>query len=85
LSSKIGKRAEELLAKLRKYGVFVVEVGELESWLRSFGVHATKSRGVREVFKLFEQKETEPTNHGVWAFMDSVASWLTKHDMGVPR
>jgi energy-coupling factor transporter ATP-binding protein EcfA2 len=93
LNSSQKRKAKSLFKELAKYGVFVVDVGELESWLPSLDL--TKSRGkggwiVKAFEKLGSSPDTEayvtPGKTDVWAFMDKIAAWINDPNrLGLPQ
>jgi hypothetical protein len=72
-------------SELNKYGIFLVEVGELEGWLGKFEVLRGPSWIVRAFEKLGESEESKgyisPENDDVWEFLDRIASW-TRNRLG---
>ncbi len=74
--------AQNLRGQLREYGLFIVEKGELESWLPELEVSSRKSNWLIEVFqKMGEDPSSEfyvrPRSDGVWAFLKQVNLWLS--------
>ena len=74
--------AQNLCERLREYGLFIVEKGELESWLPELGASKHGPAWLLEVFqKMGEDPESEsyvrPGSDGVWAFLARVKSWLS--------
>jgi hypothetical protein len=82
LKKETRQKAEEAIADLREYGVFVVPVGELESWLPVLGIETKKkSVWVRRAFEEMGATEDasnymKPSNDDVWAFIDETAKWI---------
>ena len=74
--------ARAFLERLAVYGVFVVDVGELESWLTSLDLpRGNKPRWIVEAFrKLGANPKAEtyitPGSGDVWGFIDRVAAWI---------
>ena len=82
--------AQNLCGQLREYGLFIVEKGELESWLPELEVSSRKSNWLIEVFqKMGEDPGSEPYvrpgSDGVWAFLKQVKLWLSDSERkGIP-
>jgi hypothetical protein len=73
--------AENLLRQLAEYGVFVVPVGELESWLKTLGASGHGPNWLIEVFeRMGEDPEApgyvKPGQGDVWEFMRGLKGWL---------
>lgn len=74
--------ARAFLDRLGAYGVFVVDVGELESWLSSMDLpRGSKAKWIVDAFrKLGSNPSSEtyvtPGGGDVWAFVDRVAAWI---------
>jgi hypothetical protein len=79
-----------LLRQLAEYGLFVVEGGELESWLKSLGVSGHGPHWLINIFeKMGEDPDAtdyvKPTENDVWKFLGDVKSWLTDPlRLGIP-
>jgi hypothetical protein len=73
--------AQNLLAQLAEYGVFVVPVGELESWMKQLGVGG---HGPSWLIGIFERMGEDPasanyihpSDNDVWEFMSKAKTWL---------
>jgi ABC-type cobalamin/Fe3+-siderophores transport system ATPase subunit len=82
--------SQNLLTKLREYGLFVVPHGELESWLPQIGATGHGPDWLVEMFeKIGEDPEDanflRPSNDDVWEFIDQVNCWFSKPDKkGIP-
>jgi predicted ATPase len=66
---------------LKEYGVFVLENGELESWLPSLSVTGHGPSWLINMFtKMGDDPEQEhymhPTNDDVWAFINVINTWF---------
>lgn len=75
------RRAEELLAELSSYGLFVVPVGDLESWLAHLNVSGHGPEWLVRIFARMGQSESDPNyvdagNDDVWHFLDGIAQWF---------
>lgn len=82
--------AEDLLAQLRLYGIFVVPGGELESWLKSLGA---TGHGPSWLIDMFEKMGEDPASPGyvrpssddVWGFLGEARKWLVDPNRkGIP-
>lgn len=82
--------AENLFNQLGEYGLFVVNCGELESWLKHLGA---ASHGPSWLIDIFERMGEDPKDHAyvkpqagdVWAFLERVGVWLRRPDRkGIP-
>jgi hypothetical protein len=73
-------RAEALLAHLASFGLFVVPVGELESWLKPVGVRGKDNWLVRLFDRIgaspAESGYLHPGNDDVWVFIDGMERWV---------
>ena len=82
--------AQNLCEQLREYGLFIVEKGELESWLPELEVSGHGPDWLLEVFqKMGEDPDREsylrPRSDGVWAFLAKVRHWLSNPERkGIP-
>jgi hypothetical protein len=83
--------AANLFQQLGDYGIFVVPRGELESWLKPLGV---VGHGPAWLISMFETMGADPsdaayvkpTEDDVWAFMQSIKTWLTDPNRkGIPE
>lgn len=79
-----------LIDQLATYGIFVVEKGEVESWLSELGVQAAKESWLTS---MFERMGTDPLDPGyvragsgdVWDFVGKVATWTANPERrGIP-
>lgn len=81
---------EAFLELLRRYGVFVVPVGEVEGWLAGLGVTGSKTTwAVRMLERLGNEPSSpgwvEPQPGDVWDFLDLIAKWVDDPErMGIP-
>ncbi|HEY4722363.1 MAG TPA: AAA family ATPase [Anaerolineae bacterium] len=82
--------ARNLFKQLGEYGLFVVESGELESWLKPLGA---TGHGPSWLIDVFEKMGEDPDNNqfvrpavgDVWRFVEQVGSWLKTPDRkGIP-
>jgi energy-coupling factor transporter ATP-binding protein EcfA2 len=81
LSATDQVRATVFLESLASYGLFLVPVGEVESWLPALGVHDHGPDWLMEVFSHIGQSETDvsyvrPGPDDVWQFLDRIATWV---------
>jgi hypothetical protein len=83
LSTTDRAAARVLLTELGKRGIFVVEVGELESWLAPLGVaRSSKAKWIVGVFRALGSNPDRPTYvppgaNDVWRFIDQIAAWIS--------
>ncbi len=73
--------AQELLAQLAGYGLFIVAGGELESWLKHLGATGHGPSWLIDAFeRMGEDPEdpdyVRPSGGDVWEFIASVRQWL---------
>ena len=79
-----------LLAQLREYGVFVVNVGEVEMWLRHLGVAGHGSGWLIQMFERIGSDPEHPSyarpdSGDVWNFIREIAAWIENpHRSGMP-
>ena len=81
LSGQDREAVENLFAKLAEYGVFVVQGGELESWLRPLHAFGHGPQWLITIFeRLGENPDASdyirPASDDVWKFMRSIRQWL---------
>jgi ABC-type multidrug transport system ATPase subunit len=90
LGSKDKARAETFLNDLSKYGIFLVSVGELESWLSVLGIGGHAAEWLVKVFSSIGTEESDPAflypaSGDVWDFLDKIAGWVNdNHRLGIP-
>lgn len=83
--------AENLLAQLRDYGLFVVEGGELESWLKELGARRHGPPWLIEIFEKMGEDPSSatylnPRDADVWKFISLVKDWLLEPSRkGIPN
>lgn len=73
--------ALNLTHSLRQYGLFVVEIGEVEQWLSELGVSKSKHRWLHAIFDAMgADAEAEgyilPAEGDVWDFIGNLANWF---------
>lgn len=85
LDTEDREAAQTLLDGLAEYGVFVVAMGELESWLgewlRSLNISPAKRNYVPQVFEAMGSEATDPQylmpqEGDVWDFMRKLGAWM---------
>lgn len=82
--------ATDLLEKLSEYGLFVVDRGELESWLKNLNASGHGAQWLINVFeKMGEDPDsnsyTKPAEDDVWEFISKVRQWLMRPNRkGIP-
>jgi len=75
------RRGRALLQELGRYGLFLVPMGELESWLPQIGARGHGSDWVVDAFNHMGRAPTDanyltPASGDVWAFLDTIAGWV---------
>jgi hypothetical protein len=89
-SKKDRKFLEGYLEELAEYGIFVVPVGVLESWLKELEIPSGKSKWVAHLLeRLGTDRDSptwvEPEDSDVWAFIDRISRWVADPDRrGIP-
>ena len=73
-------QAGDVIAKLAKFGVFVVVVGELERWLSALGIAGKKTEWLMNAFATLGSDSkvgsyVRPAADDVWEFLDKIAAW----------
>ena len=90
LTGEDREAAKNLLRTLADYGLFVVENGELEYWLKHLGVGG---HGPNWLVKIFEKMGEDPSQYSyvkpsagdVWEFVQKVRTWLLNPNRsGIP-
>ncbi len=82
--------ALNLLERLAEYGMFVVQKGELESWLPLIRASGHGPAWLIEVFeKMGEDSDSpdfiKPTDDDVWKFLSEIKNWLVNPNRkGIP-
>lgn len=82
--------AENLLAQLGDYGIFVVPGGELESWLKHLGASGHGPSWLINVFEMMGEdpdapEYLKPSLDDVWTFMQNMKRWLIDSNRkGIP-
>lgn len=81
---------KNLFNQLTEYGLFVVEGGELECWLKELGATGHGPPWLINIFeKMGEDPDTsdyvKPTDSDVWKFLSEIRAWLTNPiRLGIP-
>ena len=73
-----------LVNELARYGMFVVERGEVEAWLTSLDAPRSKSAWLHSIFEKMgndpsEEAYVSPGTGDVWEFIGSAAAWLSSN------
>ena len=82
--------ASNLLSRLSEYGLFVIERGELESWLPQLQANGHGPNWLIQAFeKMGDDPDSDnylkPSNDDVWAFLGVVKNWLVNpRRKGIP-
>lgn len=74
-------RLEKFLSTLSEYGLFLVQNGELESWLSSLQVSGHGTAWLINMFNAIGDNDDagnflRPTDEDVWIFIDKIAKWV---------
>jgi hypothetical protein len=74
--------AVNLLKRLAEYGLFVVPIGEVESWLQHLAVAGHGPAWLMQMFERMGENPSSPDyvrpgTDDVWTFLESVKAWLT--------
>jgi hypothetical protein len=74
------QRAEAFLMELASYGVHLVPVGELESWLQGVGARGKKTDWVISLLGLIgkpgDDNYLRPGANDIWEFIDGIRDWV---------
>jgi hypothetical protein len=90
LEAQDREACKNLFGQLAQYGLFVVEAGELESWLKPLQASGHGPPWLVDIFeKMGEDPENanyvKPTDDDVWKFLSNIKSWLTDPlRLGIP-
>jgi hypothetical protein len=81
LTGQDAEMAKNLVADLRRYGLFVVPRGEVENWLEELEVDRGKSAWLRTIFDKMgadpqDKGYVRPKKGDVWDFVGEIGSWL---------
>jgi ABC-type cobalamin/Fe3+-siderophores transport system ATPase subunit len=82
--------ALSLLGQLSTYGIFVIENGELESWVKDLEAKGHGPGWLIDVFSKMgndpvSESYSKPSNGDVWKFMSKIKEWLTNPQrLGIP-
>lgn len=91
LTGKELEAAQNLLQDLARYGLFVVNSGEVESWLAELEVDRSKQKWLRSIF---DKMGSDPNSPGyvrprdgdVWDFVGEITAWIAdKKRRGIPE
>ncbi len=83
--------ANNLIKQLNEYGLFIVENGELESWLKKLEVGGHGSKWLIDIFeKMGENPDApdymKPEEGDVWNFIKIIGEWLSNPNRkGIPK
>ncbi len=91
LSTQDQEACRNLFSQLAEYGVFVVDRGELESWLPALGAGASKSTWLLTIFEKMGDDPSEPgyvhpEQGDVWDFVGGIKAWVARSNRkGIPE
>jgi hypothetical protein len=80
-----------LLSTLQTYGIFVVPVGTVESWLKVLGASGQKGAWLANVFVAMGSDPTaaeyaRPAHDDVWTFVRAIGAWTgDPRRAGIPQ
>ncbi|MCK6259512.1 AAA family ATPase [Fictibacillus sp. KIGAM418] len=74
---------QNLFDQLASYGIFIIPNGELESWLKNFGVAGHGPAWLMSIFEKMgsnpdDTDYVKPFNGDVWGFIEKIAKWSDK-------
>ena len=75
LSGTDKERAESLLNTLKKYGVFIVPLGEVECWLNYLN-KADKRDWIENILDKLNEPSVTSTDKDVWKFINDINDWM---------
>lgn len=90
LEGRARRDAEALRDSLAEYGLFLVDGGELETWLPHLNVHAAKDKWVPKMFEALgsapgSKKYVKAGKGDVWDFLKLVGAWCADPNRkGIP-
>lgn len=82
--------AEDLLDQVKQYGIFVVQSGELESWMKDLGASGHGPSWLIEIFERMGEDSSRsnyvrPSASDVWSFVQQIRGWLVDPNRkGIP-
>lgn len=81
LSGNDLQAAKDLFESLDDYGLFVVRGGEVESWLKQFGISGHGSNWLIPMFQKLGENPADPayvkpSQGDVWDFIQKISLWL---------
>jgi ABC-type cobalamin/Fe3+-siderophores transport system ATPase subunit len=90
LKGQAKEAAENLFSDLARYGLFVVQRGEVEAWLSELDVPRSKEGWLRSIFEKMGsdpgvESYVRPGPDDVWDFIGEIRKWLVDTDRrGIP-
>jgi hypothetical protein len=84
------EEVDQFLGALRRHGIFVVPVGEVENWLADLEVPGAKTQWAVKMLERLGSDTTSdewvaPGDGDVWGFLDSIGAWVGDPDRrGIP-
>lgn len=73
VGEELSKLILKLLNELRGYGIFIVPIGEVETWLRE--MPDTHEEVLINLLNKIDQ--TAPTGFDIWRFIDDINMWVS--------
>ena len=85
LSGEPQESCGSLLDQLAAYGVFVVPLGAVESWLAYLRIQSSKNNWLPAIFERMradplDDQYVAPQENDVWAFLERISSWIVAED-----
>lgn len=82
LENDARQTAEDYLAALKAYGIFLFPDGELEGWLPDLSIAGHGPNWLIPIFESMGEDPTSgsylrPSNGDVWEFIDQLSSWFS--------
>jgi ABC-type multidrug transport system ATPase subunit len=80
----------QIIDNLASYGIFVVPVGELESWLRHLQIIGKGAKWAKRFFEAVGSTDDapnfiQPRNDDIWSFVDIIGKWIdSPNRLGIP-
>jgi energy-coupling factor transporter ATP-binding protein EcfA2 len=81
LDEASGAVANNLIANVAEYGVFIVPVGEVEGWLSDLGATGAKTKWLTSMLTIMRENPSDadyvrPRPGDVWDFVRQIGSWI---------
>lgn len=81
LSGSAKDSANKLLDELKKYGIFIIPIGNIESWSdKLVGNSFEKTIWLVNVLQELEKVNPQPSDEGIWKFLTDIKKWIINHE-----